>query len=269
MRNLHITETFCKTILNRSKVGASDYTLNAYQGCAFGCAYCYVPVIRGFRGVADPAPWGGWVQVKVNAPDVLRRQMLSAPSDAKILIGTAADSWQPLEKQYQISRRLLEELALYPNPVSILTRSPLLLRDMDILLRMPSLTVGVSIPTFDDTARRIFEPYAPAIPGRVHLVRRLAEAGLKPRLFWCPILYGVSDTPEAVRDYFEHAAQSGVERIVCDRMNYARILAKPHMRLLAEYRRQRPGSRAASLSAEALSAEIARWSSHYGIECRL
>jgi DNA repair photolyase len=95
------------------------------------------------------------------------------------------------------------------------------------------------------------------------------EAGLNVRLFWCPILYGVADTSEAVQNYFENAARLGVDRIICDRMNYSRILAKPHMRLLAEYRRQIQGSKSVSLSAEALSREIARWSIHYGIDCRI
>src|SRR5256885_8219473 len=98
MRNLHITEIECKTILNKSVMGFSDYTLNAYQGCAFGCSYCYVPVMRQRHKQVDAQAWGDWVQVKVNAPDVLRRQMQRIPMEARIAIGTATDSWQPIEK---------------------------------------------------------------------------------------------------------------------------------------------------------------------------
>src|SRR5579872_5975097 len=78
---------------------------------------------------------------------------------------------------------VLAKVLLYPNPVHILTRSPLLLRDIDILVRMPEVRVGVSVPTFDERARRVFEPDAPAIPGRVHLVRRLIDAGVRVMLF--------------------------------------------------------------------------------------
>src|SRR5579859_2773120 len=102
MRELHVEEIQCKTILNRSVMDFSDYTLNAYQGCAFACSYCYVPAMRARRGQIDERAWGGWVQVKVNAPDVLRRQMLKLQPEERIAIGTATDSWQPLEKRYGI-----------------------------------------------------------------------------------------------------------------------------------------------------------------------
>src|SRR5690348_2149345 len=105
MRNLHVEEIECKTILNKSVMEFADYTLNAYLGCAFACSYCYVPAMRARRGQVDDKPWGGWVQVKVNAADVLRRQMLRIPAEARIAIGTATDSWQPLEKKYGIARQ--------------------------------------------------------------------------------------------------------------------------------------------------------------------
>src|SRR2546423_12538889 len=125
MRGLHVTEIECKTILNKSVMPFADYTLNAYQGCAFACSYCYVPVMRARRGQEDEQGWGRWVQVKVNAADILRRQMLNIPMEARIAIGTATDSWQPLDKKYEIARKILQELSYYPNPVSLLTRSPL------------------------------------------------------------------------------------------------------------------------------------------------
>ncbi len=267
MQGLHVEEVTCKTILNRSTMGFADYTLNAYQGCAFGCSYCYVPVMRRRFRLEDERPWGGWVQVKVNAPEVLRRQMQKIPLDARIAIGTATDSWQPLEKRYGIARRILEELTYYPNPVSLLTRSPLLIRDIDLLQRMPNVRVGVSLPTFDDRTRRVFEPHAPAIPGRVHLIRRLVEAGLKVTLFWCPILYGVCDNAEAVEEYLRQAAELGVHRVVWDTLNYTEALARPHMQLLRVYREGGGDSRP-SLARPALAREIARWSEHYGLAAR-
>src|SRR5205085_274522 len=208
--------------------------------------------------------WGSWVQVKTNAPDVLRRQMLRVAPEARIAIGTATDSWQPLEKRYQISRRILEELACYPNPVNILTRSPLLIRDTDLLSRMERASVGVSLPTFDEQARRVFEPDAPAIPGRVELVKRLVDARIRVSLFWCPILYGVSDNAAAVEEYLRRAAELGVARVICDTLNYTEALARPHMQLLGVYEAQRENPRQRRLPRPALSSEIARWSAHYG-----
>lgn len=269
MRNLRVEEVECKTILNRSVMPFADYTLNAYQGCAFGCSYCYVPVMRTRRGQEDSIQWGNWVQVKLNAPDVLRRQMQRIPMEARIAIGTATDSWQPVEKKYGIARRILEELAWYPNPVSLLTRSPLLIRDMDILTRMPNASIGVSLPTFDDSVRRAFEPDAPAILGRVEMIRRLVAAGLKVTLFWCPILYGVMDSADSAESYLRQAKSLGIKRIVCDTLNYGGTLFKPHLQLLKQYRDEYPDASSRSLPRTELSREIARWSREYGIRCRL
>jgi len=267
MRNVHVEEIKCKTILNKTKMGFAEYTLNAYLGCVFGCSYCYVPVMRARRGQIDETQWGRWVQAKVNAPDVLRRQMLNVDSDARIAIGTATDSWQPIEKKYEISRRILKELSYYPNPVHVLTRSPLLIRDIDILTRIENLRVGVSLPTFDDQIRRAFEPEAPAIPGRVNLIKRLVTAGLRVRLFWCPILYGVHDNKSSVRDYVKRASELGVERIVWDTLNYTDMLWKPHLALLSEYRKLGNGRWQTSLSKDELRREIARCAREFNLNC--
>lgn len=260
-----VEEVQCKTILNRSKMGFSDYTLNAYQGCVFGCSYCYVPVMRARRGQIDETRWGGWVQVKVNAPDVLRRQMLRVEPGERISIGTATDSWQPLEKKYEISRRILQELAHYPNPVHVLTRSPLLIRDIDVLTRIENVRVAVSLPSFDEDVRQVFEPDAPAFKGRVNLVRRLVEAGLPVSLFFCPVLYGVMDSAEAIHDYVRRASELGVKRVVWDTLNYTEMLWKPHLRLVQEYRKVKGRPLPPSLDRAALRREMERWSKEYGL----
>lgn len=267
-RSLRVTEVRCKSILNRSVQGFADYTLNAYQGCAFGCSYCYVPVLRRRHRLQDDAPWGEWVTVKVNAPDVLRREMLGVPPDKRIAIGTASDAWQPLEKRYRIARRILEELAYYPNRVSILTRSPLLLRDRDVLQRMASVSIGVSLPAMDDGVRRAFEPLAPAIPGRIRLIQRLKEAGLRVSIFWCPILPGVCNTSAMVQDVLHHAAALGVERVVCGMLNYVNQLGRPYTDRAAEYRRRR-GLGGPFLGPAALAEEIRKWAAVYGVNASL
>lgn len=264
-----VEEIACKTLLNRARTGFSEYTLNVYQGCAFACSFCYVPVMRDRHRVGNERPWGTWVQAKMNAADVLRREMLRVPETARIQIGTATDSWQVAEKRCGISRKVLEELAHYPNPVRLLTRSPLLIRDIDILARMADVSVGVSVSSFDDRARRVFEPTAPAIPGRVALIRRLVARGIRVRLFWCPLLYGVSDTAAAVAEYLEAAAALGVRKVVCDTLSYADVLGANHMRLLRLYRECAGAPQGPTLTRPQLRAEIARKSAECGIDCRL
>jgi len=261
---VHITEIRCKTILNRSVQGFADYTLNVYQGCGFGCSYCYVPVTRRRHRIQDDEPWGTWVLVKVNAVDVLRREMLGVSPEKRIAIGTASDAWQPVEKHYRIARGILKELAYYPNRVHLLTRSPLLIRDIDILRQMPAVHVGVSLPAMDDRVRRTFEPFAPAIPGRIHLIRRLVEAGIRVSVFWCPILTGVCNTQEMAHDVVRQAAALGAERVVCGLLNYMKDLGAAYRERADAYRRL-VGQTEPLLSPAALASELRKCSRVYGI----
>jgi DNA repair photolyase len=182
--------------------------------------------------------WGSWVQVKVNAPDVVRREMLEVPRDAYLLIGSATDAWQPIEKRYQVSRGVLYELSFYPNRVTILTRSPLLLRDIDLLKQFEHVSVHISVPTVDEQVRRVFEPHAPAVAGRLELTRRLLQAGIRTTWAWCPFLPGVENTSEQIRQYVRTAAHVGVREIWVDRLHYWSFLEERYKALWRTYRAQ-------------------------------
>lgn len=177
----------------------AEWTLNPYGGCAFGCSYCFVPAMKARLGVELPAPWGEYVEVKENAAETLRRQMRAVKPGERITIGTATDPYQPAERTHRITRSLLEQLCFYDNPVSITTRSPLVLRDVDVLLRLANVRVNISIPFVDDAVRRAFEPNAPDPAGRLECVRRLRDAGISVSIFWAPVLPGVTDTERAMR----------------------------------------------------------------------
>lgn len=237
MRRVQIVEIRCKHLLHRTKGSLSDYTLNPYIGCGFGCSYCYVPILRDKRRQEGAATWGEWVQVKVNAPDVVRREMLDTPSDTHILIGSATDPWQPIEKRYQVSRGVLYELSFYPNSVTILTRSPLLIRDIDLLKRFERVSVHISVPTVDEQVRKVFEPHAPAIPGRIEMTRRLLAAGIRTTWAWCPFLPGVENTEKQVLQYIETAVRTGVRAIWVGRLNYWSQLEERYRYLFRIYRR--------------------------------
>lgn len=237
MRSWIIEEIECKTLLQKCGPGFADYTLNPYEGCGFGCCYCYVPALRHYRKQENPAPWGRFVRVKTNAADVLRREMLRIPSEVRIAIGTATDPWQPVEKQYRITRAILEELLYYPNPISITTRSPLLIRDIPLLKRMPRVRVNLSIPTFDEQVRRAFEPMAPAVLGRVTAVLALQAAGVPYFVFMCPILPGAMDNKYAIEDYFRQAAAYGIREVMCDSLRHLEVFRADYEKRLAEYLR--------------------------------
>ena len=163
------------------------FALSPYRGCAHGCAYCYV---RDYpNALHGPEDWGGWVAPKLNAPELLWSQRHRL-HEARVFMASATDPYQPLERQYRLTRRCLEVLLLCPSTEVILhTRSPLVLQDLDLLRAFRSrLSVGLSIPTDDDTVRQVVEPHAPAIPSRWAAVERLAAAGIQVTVGVAPLL---------------------------------------------------------------------------------
>jgi DNA repair photolyase len=162
------------------------FALSPYRGCSHGCRYCYV---RDYpNALHKPEDWGGWVAPKLNAPELLWSQRHKLHG-ARVFMASATDPYQPLERQYRLSRRCLEVLLLCPTTeVIVHTRSPLVLQDLELLRAFGDrLSVGLSIPTDDDTVRQVVEPHAPAIPSRWAAVERLAAAGISVTLAITPL----------------------------------------------------------------------------------
>ncbi|HJV49307.1 MAG TPA: radical SAM protein [Geothrix sp.] len=163
------------------------FALSPYRGCAHGCRYCYVREYP--NTLHSPGEWGGWVAPKLNAPELLWSQRHKL-HNARVFMASATDPYQPLERQYRLSRRCLEVLLLCPTTeVIVHTRSPLVLQDLDLLRAFGDrLSVGFSIPTDDDTVRQVVESHAPAIPSRWAAIERLAGAGIAVTVGVAPLL---------------------------------------------------------------------------------
>src|ERR1035438_1263794 len=163
------------------------FALSPYRGCGHGCRYCYVREYP--NALHKPQDWGGWVAPKLNAPELLWSQRHRLHG-ARVFMASATDPYQPLERQYRLSRRCLEVLLLCPTTeVIVHTRSPLVLQDLDLLRAFGDrLSVGLSIPTDDDTVRQVVEPHAPAIPSRWAAAERLAAAGIQVSIGVAPLL---------------------------------------------------------------------------------
>ncbi len=163
------------------------FALSPYRGCGHGCRYCYVREYP--NALHKPEDWGGWVAPKLNAPELLWSQRHKLHG-ARVFMASATDPYQPLERQYRLSRRCLEVLLLCPTTeVIVHTRSPLVLQDLDLLRAFGDrLSVGLSIPTDDDTVRQIVEPHAPAIPSRWAAAERLAAAGIEVTIGVAPLM---------------------------------------------------------------------------------
>ena len=148
------------------------WSINPYVGCLHRCTYCFVPNTLH----VERKRWGTYVIVKHNLPAILRKELEEKP-ELTVFISTSTDPYQPIEAERRITRSCLRLLARKDWPVDILTRSPLVLRDIDLLRRFSRLRVGLSVPTLDEEARRAVEPNAPPIAKRLDTLRKLADEG--------------------------------------------------------------------------------------------
>ena len=204
-------EVLAKTVLTRTRIPGSDYCVNPYVGCAHGCRYCYASFMKRFTGHLEP--WGEFLDVKANAPERLRRQLRTARR-GQVLLSTVTDPYQAAEGRYRVTRGCLEALLERQFPVSVLTRSPLCVRDLDLFRRFDELAVGLSIPTDDAAVRRLFEPHAPPIGARLEALRALREAGIATYVFAGPLL------PLDPARYLDAVGDAAGEVLV-DRLNYS------------------------------------------------
>ncbi len=177
-----------RSIVQKSRIPGVDAVLTPYSGCAFGCSYCYAAFTRKFHRGNEP--WGGYVDVRINAPERLLAERHRIPRGGTVLLSSVTDPYQGVEARYALTRKLLE--CLLPREdlsVRILTRSPLILRDLDLLQAFGDrLSVGLSITTDREAVRRIFEPRAPAISRRLETLRKLSESGVVVDVLLAPLL---------------------------------------------------------------------------------
>ena len=211
-----VKETECKSILTKSGLKTVDYAINPYVGCEHGCVYCYATFMKRFTGHKEE--WGAFVDVKVNAAEVLDRQLRRAKAGS-VTFSTVTDAYQPLESEYAITRACLESFIGCHFPISILTKSALVLRDIDIIKRLENIEVAFTISTLDDEIRQRFEPRASPIPARLDALRVLAEAGVYTWAFCGPILPFLSDGEAELDALFGALKQVQVKRVLVDSLN--------------------------------------------------
>ncbi len=157
-----IREVRAKSILNRSSIG--DYVINPYVGCQHACIYCYAQFYARRWGRTEP--WGSYVEVKVNAPELLAKEV-GRKGAGVVYLSSMTDPYQPVEEEYGITRRLLHILVERDWPVLVQTKSPMVLRDVDVLRRFSQAKVGLTVITLDEKIRRAMEPAAPSVDERI------------------------------------------------------------------------------------------------------
>ncbi len=207
----------CRSALNRVRGMPFAWSLNPYMGCAHRCTFCYV---RAFELRADrPSDdrYGRSIRVKTNVAEVLAAELARASWRREgIAIGAATDPYQPAEGRYRLTRACLEVLARAANPFSIITRGPLVVRDVDVLEEASAradVAVTFSVPTLDEAVWRTTEPGTPPPRQRLRALKALVDAGVKASVGMAPILPGLSDRPEQIAAVVKAARQAGATGI--------------------------------------------------------
>jgi DNA repair photolyase len=203
----------CKSALNPVKGMGFNWSLNPYMGCVHRCTFCYV---RHFEHRSDrPSDdrYGTSIRVKTNVAAVLRKELARASWEHEhVAVGAATDPYQPAEGKYKLTRACLEAFRDASNPFSIITRGPMIVRDLDVLVdaaRRADVAVTFSIPTLDEEVWRRTEPSTAHPRQRLKAVKALIDAGVKAGVGMAPILPGISDRPEQLREVVRAAREAG------------------------------------------------------------
>lgn len=214
-----VKEISVKRALSRSGLRELDYSLNPYHGCSFSCVYCYAKVFTREKEASEN--WGEVVFVKKNIVEVLSREVKEFKKGL-VGVSTITDPYQGVEAIYKITRESLKKLLQYGFRVSIQTKSPLILRDLDLLERFRGkVDVGITITTLDVKTSKYLEPRAPLPKARVNALRKLSERGIKTWIFLGPLIYSVNDS--GFEEVIKVARETNSE-VIYDKFNFYRGL---------------------------------------------
>lgn len=202
----------CRSVLTKSNLPKVDYCINPYVGCLHGCVYCYARFMRRFTGHSEP--WGQFLDIKINAPEILAKELAKNPKRGTVLLGSVTDAYQPHERKYRLTRAILESLLQHDFPVSVLTKSDLVVRDLDLLRQFGDCEVGLTVTSTDENVARNFEPNASSPQKRIKALETLHQAGITTYAFLGPILPELTDL-EAI---FE-AIHGKVDFIMAESLN--------------------------------------------------
>jgi len=209
---MKIRQVDCKTALSPSRLPGLDYSLNPYRGCEHNCAYCYVPnVLRISR-----KNWGEFVDVKVNIPLILSKE-LKRKKPGIVAISTVTDPYQYVEEEHNLTMHCLKQLLRYDFPISIQTKSHLVLRDIDLISQFSDAEVGITITTLNDDERKILEPHASSIRNRLNSIRKLNDYGIKTFIFFGPIYPTIKI--DDVQRIVKQLSDTGTTKIIVDSLH--------------------------------------------------
>ncbi len=233
-------EIQAKSILNRVEGMPFRWSINPYRGCSNACPFCYARRTHWFLDEDGIDQWATKIFVKINAAEVLRRELARPTWKREVVaLGTATDPYQAIEGKYKVTRQILESLCEYRTPVSIVTRSPMIIRDIDVLrklARRAGVTVCVSIATTDLDIAREIEPAVAPPAQRLRTVKALSSAGIRTGVLLAPILPGITDDPKSLEAVVEAAQNYHAHFVWHNVLHLGNVTRDSFMRYLREHR---------------------------------
>jgi DNA repair photolyase len=240
-RGIEFIEVEAKSVINHvpGTFLPFNWTINPYRGCSHGCAYCFARVTHTYMDMNAGRDFESKIVVKVNAPDVLRRELAAKKWKGEhIAMGTATDPYQRGEGRYRLMPGIIRALTDYRNPFSILTKGTLILRDLELLkdaARVTDVGAALSVGTLDEEAWRESEPGTPHPRKRIEAVATLNGAGIPTGVMMAPILPGITDRPDQLRDVVEAAIDAGATHVSPIMLHLRPVVKEEFMPWLAEH----------------------------------
>lgn len=208
---MKIQQKTCKTILSNSGIYDVDYSLNPYTGCSHRCKYCYATYMKKFTDHKEP--WGEFVDIKKNAPRVLKKEIRKKPN-GQILLSSVTDPYQPIEEKQEITRDLLKTLKDTFFSVNILTKSDLVTRDQDLFKEfLGDITIGLTINFLNERDRETWEPEASKIRDRINALKELKENDIDTYIHIGPYLPKITDLKEIIKETDPYVNEIQIENL--------------------------------------------------------
>lgn len=231
-----------KSVLNRVKGMPFEWSINPYRGCSHGCSFCYARVTHWYMDQDGVNDWSSKIFVKLNAPEVLRHE-LARPEWTRedVAVGTATDPYQPAEGAYRLTRRILEALRDYRTPISLITRSPMVARDIDVLQQLSKAagaTVCFSIIAMDPVLSRELEPSVAPPLKRLEALRKLAQSGIRTTVNLAPVLPGITDNERNLEAVIRAAKEHGASQLWANALHLGDVVRDAFFKYLQDNRPQ-------------------------------
>ena len=223
--SLKINSIKAKSVFTKSGLPGSDWVINPYNGCLFGCQYCYAAQVARWKHPGEE--WGNFLDVKINAPEILKKELeklekrLETKNLGSVFFSSVTDPYVGMEAKYQLTRQCLEVLVDfgYEGNISLQTKSPLVVKDIEVLKKLKDVSVGFTVTTLDDNVSKFLEVMAPPVSSRIKALKQLHDAGISTYAFIGPILPYFSNNASKMNDLLDELQKVGVSEVWFEHIN--------------------------------------------------